>query len=270
MNLTLFATNATSDTALKMSSLEIAELVKSRHDDVKRSIERLVGKGAISLPPMAEVKVQRERRAEVVQVYTFSGHQGRLDSITVVAQLDPLFTAALVKRWDDLETGKAQPALAPQASAASIPQSTDTFAALFGVAKLIGCDTNAAAISANQAVAQLTGTNLLQLLGQTHLSAQRQDTQWFTPTELGKRHHTSARTFNLLLAEAGMQLKRGDHWEVTEAGREFARIYDTGKKHGSGAAITQIKWSPLVLPLLQLDPAVSIELPEGDGYAAQA
>lgn len=169
----------------------------------------------------------------------------------------------------DRMTALEQQTAAPASQLTATVEAAKAFPHLHQVAILLGCDTNAAAISANQAVAQLTGTNLLQLLGQTHLSAQRQDTQWFTPTELGKRHHTSARTFNLLLAEAGMQLKRGDHWEVSEAGREFARIYDTGKKHGSGAAITQIKWSPLVLPLLQLDPAVSIELPEGDGYAAQ-
>lgn len=168
----------------------------------------------------------------------------------------------------DRMTALEQQTAAPASQLTATVEAAKAFPHLHQVAILLGCDTNAAAISANQAVAQLTGTNLLQLLGQTHLSAQRQDTQWFTPTELGKRHHTSARTFNLLLAEAGMQLKRGDHWEVTEAGREFARIYDTGKKHGSGAAITQIKWSPLVLPLLQLDAAVSIELPEGDGYAS--
>lgn len=170
----------------------------------------------------------------------------------------------------DRMTALEQQAAAPASQLTATVEAAKAFPHLHQVAILLGCDTNAAAISANQAVAQLTGTNLLQLLGQTHLSAQRQDTQWFTPTELGKRHHTSARTFNLLLAEAGMQLKRGDHWEVSEAGREFARIYDTGKKHGSGAAITQIKWSPLVLPLLQLDAAASIELPEGGGYAAQS
>ena len=132
-------------------------------------------------------------------------------------------------------------------------QPTKEYRALFGIAKLIGLDKNAAAIAANQAVATLTGTNVLQLLGTTHLDAANQDTQYFTPTELGKRIGTSARGVNLLLAEAGMQLKRGEVWEVTDAGREFARLYDTGKKHGSGVPVTQIKWSPTVLPMLGSD-----------------
>jgi prophage antirepressor-like protein len=129
-------------------------------------------------------------------------------------------------------------------------QAAKAFPAFFRAARLIGCDRNAAAIAANQAVMGLTDVNLLQQLGHTHLVAANQDTQYFTPTELGKHIGTSARGVNLLLAESGLQMKRGDVWEVTEAGREFARIYDTGKKHGSGVAITQIKWSPNVLPLL--------------------
>ena len=142
---------------------------------------------------------------------------------------------------------------APKASPSPVRLAYDAakaFPPLFRVARLLGCDKNAAAISANQMVTQLTDVNLMAGLGQIHLVAEKQDTQFFTPTELGKRIGTSARGVNLLLAEAGVQMKRGDVWEVTEAGRGFARILDTGKRHGSGVPIQQIKWSPSVLPLL--------------------
>ncbi|MEX3614441.1 MAG: BRO family protein [Burkholderia gladioli] len=118
-------------------------------------------------------------------------------------------------------------------------------------ARSFGLDKNSAAISANQYVRKLTGINLLEGLGQSHLAAENQETQYFTPTELGTRIDVSARKFNLLLAEAGFQAKRGDEWEVLDAGRDFARIYDTGKKHGSGVPIQQIKWAANVLPMLK-------------------
>lgn len=123
------------------------------------------------------------------------------------------------------------------------------FAPFMRVARLIGCDKNAAAISANQAVMQVTGTNVLQLLGRTHLEAANQEALHFTPTELGKRLDppATARAVNLLLAEAGFQMKRDEVWEVLDPGREFARILDTGKKHGSGVPIQQIKWAANVL-----------------------
>lgn len=125
------------------------------------------------------------------------------------------------------------------------------FRAVFGIGRLIGLDKNAAAISANQAVSTLTGTNMLALMGQVHLEADNQEAQFFTPTELGERMKLSGRKFNLLLAEAGFQMKRGEVWEVLEPGRDFARIYDTGKKHGSGVPIQQIKWAASVLTLLK-------------------
>jgi phage antirepressor YoqD-like protein len=102
---TFFATTG----ALTMSSREIAELVDSRHDKVRQSIERLVERGVISLPPTGEVKIQRERRMEAVKVYVFSGEQGKRDSIIVVAQLCPEFTARLVDRWQELEAQVARP-----------------------------------------------------------------------------------------------------------------------------------------------------------------
>ncbi|OTG64364.1 DNA-binding protein [Acinetobacter sp. ANC 4470] len=86
-----------------ITSLDISELVLSRHDDVKRSIERLVERGVIALPPMAVMPKEANNRIYSVEVCVFTGEQGKLDSITVVAQLCPEFTAALVKRWYELE-----------------------------------------------------------------------------------------------------------------------------------------------------------------------
>ena len=129
-------------------------------------------------------------------------------------------------------------------------EAAKAFPPLLRAGRLLGLDKNAATIAANNAVFGATQVNLMQLLGHTHLEAENQEAQFFTPTELGRRIGTSARGVNLLLAGAGLQMKRGEVWEATEAGREFCRLYDTGKKHGSGVPVTQMKWSPNVLPLL--------------------
>lgn len=133
-----------------------------------------------------------------------------------------------------------------------VTEAARAFPPLFRAARLLGCDKNAAAIAANQAVMSATQVNLLQQLGHTHLEADNQTTRFFTPTELGQMMGgLSGRKVNLLLAEAGMQAKRGDDWEALEAGLAFVRIYDTGKKHGSGVPIQQVKWSSAVVPLLK-------------------
>lgn len=95
--------------AQSMNSLEIAELVDSRHDKVKQSIERLAEKGVIALPPMGNVVKITNNREYSSDVYVFTGEQGKRDSIIVVAQLCPEFTARLVDRWQELEAQAAKP-----------------------------------------------------------------------------------------------------------------------------------------------------------------
>jgi len=92
---------------LTMSSLDIAQVVNSRHDKVKQSIERLATdnqhrKAIIQLPPMGEVT---NAQGQTVSVY----HVNKRDSYVIVAQLSPEFTAALVDRWQELEQKQAQP-----------------------------------------------------------------------------------------------------------------------------------------------------------------
>ena len=90
-----------------MTSLDISELCQKRHDNVKRLIENLINQQVIACPQIEVVHKEANRRTYNVEVYVFTGEQGKLDSITVVAQLCPEFTAALVKRWYELENQNA-------------------------------------------------------------------------------------------------------------------------------------------------------------------
>lgn len=93
-----------------MTSLEIAELVEKRHDNVKRTIKSLVDQRVITLPQFEETSFLNSiGRKQNTIVYKFTGEQGKRDSIIVVAQLCPEFTARLVDRWQELEAQVAQP-----------------------------------------------------------------------------------------------------------------------------------------------------------------
>lgn len=79
-----------------MTSREIAELVESRHDSVKRAIERLAARAVIELPPLVEIPTATKSVTEY--------RIGKRDSYVIVAQLSPEFTARLVDRWQELES----------------------------------------------------------------------------------------------------------------------------------------------------------------------
>ena len=103
--------NLIAATALTMSSRDIADLVGSRHDKVKQSIERLVERRVIVQPPMGDEQTTDSLgRPRTESVY----HVNKRDSFVVVAQLSPEFTAALVDRWQELEAQLAGRPVVPQ------------------------------------------------------------------------------------------------------------------------------------------------------------
>jgi phage antirepressor YoqD-like protein len=84
-------------TMVTMTSREIADLVEKRHDNVKRTIETLMGDGVISSPQIEDG--EKSANGVVEKLYLI----GKRDSYIVVAQLCPEFTARLVDRWQELE-----------------------------------------------------------------------------------------------------------------------------------------------------------------------
>lgn len=117
-------------------------------------------------------------------------------------------------------------------------------------ARSIGLNKNAAAISANYAVKQMTGTNVMKLLGHTHLEAEQQELV-FTPTDLGKRIGVSGQKFNMLLAKAGLQVKEGKTWIPAPEAKDYYRVEDTTKRHNDGSMVQQVKWFDKVLSLIE-------------------
>jgi phage regulator Rha-like protein len=88
---------------LTMSSIDIAELVGKRHDNVKRTIQTLVERHVIRLPQFEEIENGQGQKVGLFNIE-------KRDTFVVVAQLSPEFTARLVDRWQELESQKA-PAL---------------------------------------------------------------------------------------------------------------------------------------------------------------
>jgi len=80
-----------------MSSRDIADLTGSRHDSVKRSAERLAIDHILTSPL---VGLDFEHKGNAYREYRFN----KRDSLVLVARLSPEFTAAVVDRWQELES----------------------------------------------------------------------------------------------------------------------------------------------------------------------
>lgn len=159
------------------------------------------------------------------------------------------FQLQVIRTFDAVTTGQLAAPVAPKRVAAVKPPvmvAAGMLPALVRALRCCGIERNAAAIGANQIATAQTGVNLLALAGQQHLPTPDQEL-CFTPTELGNRRCVKAHTMNRALADAGLQERVGEHWVPTVKGRPHAVVLDTGKAHGNGTPIQQVKWKDSVL-----------------------
>jgi phage regulator Rha-like protein len=88
--------NLITSNQLTMSTREIASMLGKNNSDIKRSALRLEQKGLLT-QPLAEFDY--DHKGNVYNEYRLN----KRDSILLVAQNSPEFTAAIVDRWQELE-----------------------------------------------------------------------------------------------------------------------------------------------------------------------
>ncbi len=91
MNLTTI-----SQAVLTMTTREVADLIEKPHSNIKISAERLSEKGVIGTLAMQEF----EHNGNIYTTYVLN----KRDSLILVAQNCPEFTARIVDRWQELES----------------------------------------------------------------------------------------------------------------------------------------------------------------------
>lgn len=97
-----------------MSSREIAEIVESRHSDIVRSITRLMANKVISW--YAPTAYTHPQNGQTYECY----YLNKRDSLIVVAQNCPEFTARIVDRWQELEAQVKPTFMLPQTFAQAL------------------------------------------------------------------------------------------------------------------------------------------------------
>lgn len=89
------------NTELTMGTREIAEMLGKNHSDIRRSADRLAATGVINGgQPLADTPYINEQNGQTYQEY----HLIKRDSLILVAQNSPEFTARIVDRWQELES----------------------------------------------------------------------------------------------------------------------------------------------------------------------
>ena len=208
-----------------MSSREIAEVVESRHDSVKRTMNTLELKGHITVTQTVEPLPNGGKPVTVYRV-------NKRDSYVVVAQLSPEFTARLVDRWEALESGRVQP-FVQQTGIPELVQAADLMASalrLEGTARL----------TAMRSFSAANCPELLPMIPDYAIDAPavaggaESSLTTKAATALLKEHQVSmsAAAFNKLCEKAGILKKewrdkkgggQKSFWSITEDGLQYGK-----------------------------------------------
>ena len=231
--------NGIMNVGLSINSREISEMVEKRHDNVKRTIETLIGQGVITHPQIEEVEDKQSLSPNnKTKSYVFTGEQGKRDSIVVVAQLSPQFTARLVDRWQELERHFVQPTPPALPTPAYLAQSV--VESMMSLAKQFEVPMSFAMQLASSEATRISGLSFDKLLTQSSCMNNVSDAAvYLEPTELGKHFGLSAAQFNKVLAQAGLQVKTMDGWVPTEEGSQFCQRHAWSRAGKSGY---NLKW----------------------------
>lgn len=231
-----------------MSSREIAELCNKRHDNVMSDIRKMLFELNLAAPDFsgtAFVDGPNNSKREI-QVFNLP----KREILILVSGYSVELRAKIIDRWEELESGLVK-SISTKKKRESFNLGSVTRQCVI-MANALGLKGNQAILSADRAVQKLTGQSPMELLGVTHLHAPVQE-QTLTPTQIGKSlpEPISAQKVNIILEEMGMQQKpTGCDWLLTDKGKIYGEILDTGKKHSNGTPVKQVKWYSNVVSLI--------------------
>lgn len=100
-----FAQESNLSNTATLTSLDLADITGSRHDNVQRSIKRSVENGKVTMPPSEKGLGKNGRK---VKYYVFRGDKGKRDSFRVLERMTADQADAIAARWRELE-GQAAP-----------------------------------------------------------------------------------------------------------------------------------------------------------------
>ena len=129
----------------------------------------------------------------------------------------------------------------------SLQKPQDTFAidAAIRILGVAGIKGNQLTLALDKVYRRCAGFSLLETAGiQLVAPTQR---QVLTPTQIGSHFGLSGRAVNQVLSENGFQHKSEAGYEPLELGKPYAVMQDTGKWHGDGTPIRQLKWDSSIL-----------------------
>lgn len=216
-----------------MTSLEIAEVTGKRHDSILRDIRNIISQGVDAHNFVETSYTDKANRQQKCYMLTKKG------CLILASGYDALLREKIINRWEELEIKEITTTKIPTTFAEALRLAADQ------AEKLEAQERQLAANS--KEIVELSGTIATMQPKVTYVDKILASKETVTTTQIAQDYGLSAKSFNILLRNFGIQHKVGGQWIL------YAKFLPNGyvqsdtipieHKDGSSGSVMHTKWT---------------------------
>ena len=218
-----------------MTSLEIAEITGRNHKDVMRSIREMEDAWVKVNGRKFALVEYKDAKGEMRPCYSLS----KTECLYVATKFNDEARAKLILRWEELETKEISVAKVPTTFAEALRLAADQ-------AEKIEEQERQLAASSKEIV-ELSGTIATMQPKITYVDKILASKETVTTTQIAQDYGQSAKSFNILLRNFGIQHKVGGQWilyaKYLPSGYVQSDTISIEHKDGSSGSVMHTKWT---------------------------
>lgn len=216
-----------------MTSLEIAEVTGKRHDSILRDIRNILSQGVDAHNFVETSYTDKSNRQQKCYTLTKKG------CLILASGYDVILREKIINRWEELETKERSQYQVPQSFAEALMLAAKQQEQIEEQQKQLEANTKEI-VELNGAIAEMEPKV-------TYVDMILASKETVTTTQIAQDYGQSAKAFNVLLRNFGVQHKVGGQWVLYAKHLPFGYVQsDTSPivhKNGMNGTVMHTKWT---------------------------
>lgn len=216
-----------------MTSLEIAEVTGKRHDSILRDIRNILSQGVDAHNFVETSYTDKSNRQQKCYTLTKKG------CLILASGYDVILREKIINRWEELETKERNQYQVPQSFAEALMLAAKQQEQIEEQQRQLEANSNEI-VELNGAIAEMQPKV-------TYVDMILASKETVTTTQIAQDYGQSAKAFNVLLRNFGVQHKVGGQWVLYAKHLPFGYVqsdtFPIVHKNGTNGTVMHTKWT---------------------------